>query len=166
MRVIVRPHPEYCKRYPQKMSAIQNRYSSRVGEDFEIQTDFSSNEVVFTSDLIITDWSTISYEYAYATKRPVLFIDTPMKVMNPEYEKLGIVPLDISCRNEMGLSLGLDELDKTAKTVQYLLDNAEVYRENITSLMQKTLFNIGRSAEVGGDYILQSLVRIQQNKSK
>ena len=55
--------------------------------DVEIQTDFSSNSTVFEADLMITDWSGIAYEYAYTTQKPVLFINTPMKVMNPEYQR-------------------------------------------------------------------------------
>ena len=51
---------------------------------------FSSNDIVFNADLMITDWSGITYEYAYTTKKLVLFIDTPMKIMNPEYEKMKI----------------------------------------------------------------------------
>ena len=47
------------------------------------------NSTIFEADLMITDWSGIAYEYAYTTCKPVLFIDTPMKIMNPEYKKIG-----------------------------------------------------------------------------
>lgn len=59
---------------------------------------FSSNDTVFNADLIITDWSGIAYEYAFTTLRPVLYINTPMKIMNPEYEKIGVVPINIFMR--------------------------------------------------------------------
>lgn len=59
---------------------------------------------------MITDWSGIAYEYAYTTCKPVLFIDTPMKIMNPEYKKIGIEPLNIWMRYESGVYLSLMKL--------------------------------------------------------
>lgn len=60
------------------MEQLKARYAGR--DDIEIQTDFSSNSTVFDSDLLITDWSDISWEFAFTTKKPVLFINTPMKL--------------------------------------------------------------------------------------
>ena len=71
---------------PEKMEGLKERYKDDT--DIEIQTDFSSNSTVFEADLMITDWSGIAYEYAYTTCKPVLFIDTPMKIMNPELSHL------------------------------------------------------------------------------
>ena len=85
---------------PEKMEGLKERYKDDT--DIEIQTDFSSNSTVFEADLMITDWSGIAYEYAYTTCKPVLFIDTPMKIMNPEYKKIGIEPLNIWMRYEIG----------------------------------------------------------------
>ena len=63
-------------------------------DSVEIQTDFSSTDTVFNADLMITDWSGITYEYAYTTKKPVLFINTPMKIMNPIYDKINDNPIN------------------------------------------------------------------------
>lgn len=165
LKIVVRPHPEYCKRYPQKIKAFRARYGDKFNEDFVLQTDFSSNETVFTSDLVITDWSTICYEYAFATKRPVLFVNTPMKVMNPEYEKLGIVPMDIASRTVMGQSIELNELEKTADVVHELLEHSEEYKEKIDELFARCVYNPGRSSMVGKDYILRRLIEKQKAKA-
>ena len=69
-RVIVRPHPEFVKRFPAKIQAIQDQYRDWEGDRLEIQTDFSSNKTVYTADLVITDWSSIAQEFSYATKKP------------------------------------------------------------------------------------------------
>lgn len=76
-RIIVRPHPEYIKRYAQRLTEFQKRHAEQIGKDFELQLDFSSNATVYESDLLITDWSNISYEFAFSTQKPVLYIDTP-----------------------------------------------------------------------------------------
>ncbi len=80
--IIVRPHPEYKKRYVAKMNAMIERYKDISQEELIIETDFSSNVTIFTADLVITDWSGIAFEFSFSTLKPSLFINTPMKIMN------------------------------------------------------------------------------------
>lgn len=162
-RIIVRPHPEYVKRYGSRLMDLQNRWRERMGDDLIIQTDFSSNNTVFESDLLITDWSTICYEFAFAAKRPVLFIDTPIKAMNPDWQKLGIEPLDISIRNQIGISIRPDESNKAWQVAEEMLSHKDKYREKIEETLAENLYNLGYSGEVGGQYILQSLLERQHN---
>ena len=57
---------------------------------FRIQTDFSSNETVFSADTLVTDWSNVGYEYALATKKPALFINTPRKIVNDAWTEADV----------------------------------------------------------------------------
>ena len=135
--------------------------------DVEIQTDFSSNSTVFEADLMITDWSGIAYEYAYTTQKPVLFINTPMKIMNPEYQKIDTVPLNILLREEIGCSLNLDDLDQISDKVQELLEHKADYYEKIGNFVQEYVYNPGTSAEVGAKYIIAEIQKkIQERKEE
>lgn len=163
-KIILRPHPEYCKRYPQRIADLQGRWKNRLCEDFIIQTDFSSNETVFQSDLLITDWSTICYEFSFATKRPTLFVDTPMKVMNPEYQRLKTVPMDILIRNTIGRSIKPGNAHSVEITVSELLRDREQYREQICTVVQQSLYHPGKSGAVGGQYILNALTKRKERK--
>ncbi len=156
-KIIIRPHPEFIKRYPAKINDFIEKYKSKVNDDFIIETDFSSNSTVFESDILISDWSNIAYEFAYATRKPVLFINTPKKVMNPEYTKLKNQPLDITLRNQVGISLNLDQLDKVYYSCEELLNSSEKYAGVIDGIVEKYVFNFGKSAEVGGKYIIDRL---------
>lgn len=158
-QVIVRPHPEYIKRFPQKMSDFQQRYADKIGTAFELELDFSSNASVYGSDVLITDWSNVGYEFAFATGKPVLFIDTPPKITNPNYEKLGIPPLDLTLRGRVGKALGIDQLERTAETISDLLSHKEDYQEDILRCRQEILPQYGHSGEIGGKYILSRLVK-------
>ncbi len=164
--VILRPHPEYCKRYPQKINGLKARYADKIGSDFEIQTDFSSNETVFQSDILITDWSTICYEFSFATKRPTLFINTPMKVMNPDYKQLGIEPFDIAVRNKIGESIQPEDAEKVDVVVERLTRRTEQYSESIKALITECLYNPGCSSKEGGRYIIHQLLHRQSAKEK
>lgn len=75
--------------------------------------------------------SDICFEYAYTTKRPVIFIDTPMKVINPEYQLIDTIPIKIMLRNEIGRSIGMDEAGKTVEVAREMIEHAIEYRDRI-----------------------------------
>lgn len=152
--IIVRPHPQEVRLKKEYMEILKQKYDSG---NVIIQTDFTSNNPVMEADLLITDWSGISWEYAFTTYRPILFIDTPMKVMNPEYQRIDTVPLNILLRDKLGRRLKLDQLSEVAETVEYLIEHMGDYSRQIDALTHKYIFNLGSAAEVGAKYIIGSL---------
>jgi YidC/Oxa1 family membrane protein insertase len=152
-KIVIRPHPEYRKRFPENWDSIKSKYRN----DTVIDEVFASQETIYQSDLVITDWSSIAYEYAYCTKRPVLFVNTAMKVMNSDFEKLGVKPLDVIIRSEVGASIDKDKLSELPAVVSELLNNPEKYRQSIESSFSKWLFHPGRSGEAGGEYLINAM---------
>ncbi|WP_298531889.1 membrane protein insertase YidC [uncultured Ruminococcus sp.] len=153
--IIVRPHPQQVRHEPEKFEVMTEKF--KENKNIEIQTDFSSNNPVMESDILITDWSDISWEFAFVTKRPVLFINTPMKIMNTEWDKIKTKPINITLRNVIGVSLETNEIDKIGKTVGELLANKEQYRETITNTLHEHVYNVGKSRQLCGKYIVKSL---------
>lgn len=152
--IIVRPHPQEVRLKREYMDSLKAKYESA---GIEIQTDFTSNNPVMEADLLITDWSDISWEYAFTTLRPVMYINTPMKVMNPEWQKIDYPPLNISLRDQLGKSLDVDQLDRAAETAEYLLANTDMYHEKINHLAHEYLYNLGSSSKAGARYIIKAV---------
>ncbi len=163
-QITVRPHPQEVRLKQAYMEQLEAKYAA--DRDVEIQTDFSSNSTVFESDLLITDWSGITYEYAFTTLRPVLFIDTPMKVMNPEYEKINTPPINIWMREVIGVVVKPDELEKLPEAVERLLSGRDEYRERIDRFVHEYVYNLGNSGEVGAKYIINEIQKkIKERKN-
>lgn len=155
--ITVRPHPEYAKRFGAKLNAIVEKYADKVGDKLSFELDFSVSRSTYASDLLITDWSGISYEFCIATKRPALFINTKLKCLNPNWEKIDCVPVEISLRDKMGISLNMDELDRVSETVDTLFAKEEEYKQQITETMADFFYNPGNSTAVGAKYLISSL---------
>lgn len=163
-QITVRPHPQEVRLKQAYMEQLEAKYAA--DRDVEIQTDFSSNSTVFEADLLITDWSGITYEYAFTTLRPVLFIDTPMKVMNPEYEKINTPPINIWMREVIGAVVKPDELEKLPEAVERLLSGRDEYRERIDRFVHEYVYNLGNSSEVGAKYIINEIQKkIKERKN-
>ncbi len=154
-QVIMRPHPQYVRHKPEYLDQLARRYEAYP--NVEIQVDFSSNNTVFDADVLITDWSGIAYEYAFTTLKPVLFIDTPMKVQNPEYQKIGVVPMNVWMRKEIGMVLMPDEMSAIEDTVCKMFENKDKFRDIIRDYREHYIYNLGHSAEIGAKYIIGQL---------
>lgn len=158
-RIVIRPHPQYVRRFPMQMKEIIQRYRDRAGDDFIIETDFSSNVTVYTADLVITDWSGIAFEFSFTTDKPSLFINTQMKVVNEDWQKIPLVPFDITARSKVGRQVEKSQVKDLAPVVEELLAHQEDYRERIAALKQQHFYHLGHSGEVGAQYIIHRLER-------
>lgn len=160
-KVIVRPHPQYIRRFPLKMEALIEKYKDRFNDDFMIETDFSSNVTVYTADLVVTDWSSIAFEFSFTTNKPSLFIDTQIKVVNKDYEKIQIRPFEIIARDVVGKAISQDETANIAQVACDLLAQQASYAQQIEDLKNQYFYNLGSSGEAGAQYIIQALNRFQ-----
>lgn len=162
--IIVRPHPEYVKRYPEKIKLLTEKYAGVPDEKLTFELDFTTNKSTYSSDLLITDWSAIAYEFCFSTKKPVLFVNTKMKMENPEWEKLGLTPAEIYLRDKVGVSLEKSELDRTKTVADELMSSGGKYKEKITALLHEHLYSYGTNGAEGAKYILRRLAEIQKNR--
>lgn len=154
----VRPHPEYVKRYGARMQAITEKFAHLVGDGLTFELDFTANRSVYSSDLLITDWSGIALEYCFATRRPALFVNTKLKCMNPNWEKINCVPTEISLRDVVGVSVDKDQLGDSRAVAEELFARADEFEIRIGEVLETHIYNQGRAAEVGANYLLTSLV--------
>ncbi len=161
-QIIVRPHPQFVRHEEERINRLREKFHMDERDDMELQTDFSSNSTVYEADLVITDWSSIAFEYAFATLKPALFVNTPMKVMNEDYEELGITPIDIELRDRVGKSIELDKLDQIAEAVEELLNSSAFSKESLQKIREEYLYSIGNSGAVGAAYIMERLAYFEK----
>ena len=163
--VTVRPHPEYVKRYGDRMNAIVKRYEDYKGGDLFFELDFTGNTSIFDSDTVISDWSGTAYEFVMVTERPCVFVDTPPKINNPDYEKITVPPLEFTLRSQVGVRVSPGSFSGLSEKIRALLQD-ESYSDRIRAIREKTIANFGRSGEVGGEYILSAVkdaIRTRKN---
>lgn len=163
-QVIVRPHPQQVRHMKDAFEKMKEKYANT---NIEIQTDFSKTSSIFNADLLITDWSSIGYEYAFTTEKPVISIDTPMKIMNPEYKKIKVEPFNVWARAEIGEIVKVKDIKDINKVVKKILENPKKYQKKISTLKKDSVYNLGNSAEVGAEYIINCVqTKVKERKKK
>lgn len=155
-QIIVRPHPQYVRHFEGRIDALAEKYGAR-GVTF--QKDFSSNKTVYMADLLVTDWSSIAFEYAFSTLKPVLFINTPMKVVNPDYRELDTVPIDIELRDRVGISVAPEKIEEAlVPAVEKLLADDQFSQASMRRMKEEYIYNNGTSGKAGAKYMIERLV--------
>ena len=151
--VTVRPHPMTSKKSPKTIKQIKERFEKNP--DFLLDTNTSSFEQLFSSYALITDWSGIGYEYAFVCERPVIYIDVPKKSHNKEYEKIGLVPFEISIRDKIGEVVSVQNMETIPERIEFLYSHNNNFENRIQKIRNDAIFNIGESGKITASEIIR-----------
>lgn len=149
--VVVRPHPMTSRRDAALLESLRRRAEDHVRLTLDV--DMSSWASLRESDVMISDWSGAALEYAFGLERPVLFLDLPRKVNNPEYEVLGLEPIEVSVREEIGEVLAPDRLADLPRAIESLCSDRASYRERLREARSRHVFHVGTSGAVAAEHI-------------
>ena len=158
-RVIVRPHPQFFHSlYPEGakvIASLQAQFESREEVEFELSID--SQESFHRSGLMVSDWSGAAYEYALGTLRPVLFIDTPQKIFNSDWEEVGFPSFEKSMRTQVGSVVPRTEINEVGVVAGKLISGDLISTAELAHLANSAVYNPMRSGEVGAQEIARTL---------
>lgn len=157
-KVIVRPHPQTMRLNKKIIDRIIKNFGSKP--NFSFEENISSEKSLHESSLMVSDWSGAAIEYAFGLKKPVLFIDVPLKINNQKYQEINIEPIEISIRDEVGKIIGLDEIKNIGRIAKDLIAKKDFYIEKIISAEQERIYNLGKSGKVAANELLRILSSI------
>ena len=99
------------------------------------------------------------------TEKPCVFIDTPPKINNPDYEKITVPPLEFSLRDQVGIRVKPEEIPGLAEKIRALLGD-ESFGGRIAEIRNRYIANFGRSGEVGGRYLIDEVKKQVQSRKQ
>ena len=144
-RVTLRPHPQTLIFHKTAVDKILGAFGA--SERFAFEGSVDGHSSLLASDAMISDWSGAALDYAYGLGKPVVFLDVPRKVNNPDYAAVPLQPFEVGVRERIGAVIDPYALE--------MLD--EISLEPVSfETASRDVFNIGQSDEVGA----RELVRI------
>ena len=158
-RVIVRPHPQFFHSlYPEGAGVIeglQREFGRHERVEFEL--NINTQDSFHRSTLMISDWSGAAYEYALGTLRPVLFVDTPQKIFNPEWERVGLDGFEKEMRSAVGAVVAGSDLQGIQQLSNELIGGNRLATSDLEELATSLVFNLRNSAAAGARCLAASL---------
>jgi YidC/Oxa1 family membrane protein insertase len=153
-RVTVRPHPQTQKTHPGVIPALNAEFDGFT--EFTVETNIASTASLYESDVMISDWSGAALEYSFGLEKPVLFLDVPRKVNNPDYGDIGCDPLEVTIRAEIGSVVAPSSLSEIPAMIEEVCAHPSALRGRIDEARRHCVFSVGRSGAVAA----QSIARL------
>lgn len=152
--VTVRPHP-MTLRSKKTQGRILEIKRALGGDRIQWDFDITSEASFFEADVLISDWSGVAMEYAFGLLKPVLFIDVPRKVNNPEYAKIPFEPLEVRIREKIGKVISPQRLADIPEALAELCRDGEKYRSEIERQRNENVFHVCESGAIGARALLR-----------
>ena len=148
--VMLRPHYRIFKDSKKLINSIIENFGNNP--NFIFEKGVIPSDKFHNSKCMISDWSGISLEYAFTFERPIVFIDTPKKILNPDSGNISMEPIEISIREKIGHVVSTNNLEKIPEIIKNL-DNDNLMSEQIRKIRSEIVYNIGNSAKLGAEII-------------
>ena len=159
-KVFLRPHFRIIRDSPELINSIKNKFLKNP--NFTLHEGVIPFEKFQNSICLISDWSGISFEYAFIHEKPIIFIDVPKKNFNPEARKFLDMPIEIENREELGKVVSPRDIKQIPRILENLIEERRKYQEKIKDVREKMVFNIGKSSDVG----IENIMKILQENEK
>ena len=150
-RTTLRLHPMTSRRLPTLIAEL--RHAFRDEPLFELEENMSATASWLRSSLMISDWSGAAIEYAFALQKPVIYLDTPPKIMNPDWRQIGLPAFENAVRTEVGRVVQPSEIADVPRVIGEVLSRAEAAREAVDAARSRWIYNVGESSDVASRYL-------------
>jgi hypothetical protein len=121
LKVVLRPHPAFLVNGEPALAAVLAEFGGH--SSFALESSGDVGQAFFSADVMVSDYSGIALEFAAIRHRPVIFVDLPRKVLNPNWADLGLEPVEVSLRQRLGCVVVPDP-DAVRAAVEKQLKNA------------------------------------------
>jgi len=98
--VTVRPHPLFVIERAPVMDRL--RALADAEPRVTIESPLETDDAIFRASVLVGDYSGIGFEFAALRRRPVVSVDVGLKIVNPDWQTLGLTPVEIACRSRLG----------------------------------------------------------------
>ena len=148
--VMLRPHYRIFKDSKKLINSIIENFGNNP--NFIFEKGVIPSDKFHNSKCMISDWSGISLEYVFTFERPIVFIDAPKKILNPDSGSISMEPIEISIREKICHVVSTNNLEKIPEIIKNL-DNDSLMSEQIRKIRSEIVYNIGNSAKIGAEII-------------
>jgi YidC/Oxa1 family membrane protein insertase len=153
--IIIRSHPEFEKRNEKKFRAVKKMIANHPNMSIDTQPDVIAR--LASTDILITDRSGIAFEFAFAIGKPVLFVETALKQTNPDWQQLGIEPIENTFRQALGISILPTQLNQLEEKIKAIELEAKEFKMKMDTLKPSLFYNSEESYNEGLQFVIKCI---------
>ncbi|MCB5231340.1 MAG: CDP-glycerol glycerophosphotransferase family protein [Candidatus Cloacimonas sp.] len=156
--VIVRPHPQSYVSEEKFINEIESEIAKL--DSVRWDRDISPTKSMIESDLLISDTSSIRFDYAFLCQKPVISLEVPLDAM-PGFERDDMSELWMEeAEIKIGLKVAKEDIEKIIGFVEQALN--EKGSDEIVTYRESVIKNFGSAGEAIAKYVKQVLIGEKQ----
>lgn len=158
--IIIRPHPQSFESDKELMEELMRTYPN--SDRLEWNRDTDNFDALNRSDILISDFSGVIFDFSLVFERPVIYADVSFDVGPYDawwLERNGRKMWTFSILDKIGIQLKDDHLDHISSLVEQCLHATEL-RDGIEQARKESWVNIGHSVESIVDYMEKTRERL------
>jgi len=156
--IIIRPHPQSFTADKETIDRLMAKYPET--KRLHWNRDNNNFDVLARSDIMISDYSGIMYDFCFIFNKPVIYANAQFKKDPYDCWCIEGDTWMVSTIRKIGKELSQDKIDN----IKELIDTS--IRESkesplIEQARNETWCNIGKSAELTADYLIEKLAELE-----
>jgi len=151
--IIVRPHPQSFTSEKEMLEKLMAEYPE--SEQIEWNRDTDNFNVLNRSDILVSDFSGVCYDFAFIHNKPVIYTDVKFDLSVYDAWWLKDEELWITTAlPRIGCKLTQDNMSNIKELIDKCLTD-EYYAKGRQEAKNETWSNIGKGAEIVADYLIK-----------
>ena len=151
-QIIIRPHPQSFTSEKEMLEELMKKYPD--SEQLKWNRDNDNFDVLNRSDLMISDFSGVVFDYCLTFNKPLIYAD--ISYNKDPYDSYWIKEemWTLTTLPKIGCQLTTENLDHLKELIDSCLHD-EKYYKGIDQARKEAWHNIGQSAELTVDYLIK-----------
>lgn len=134
--VTLRPHPLFFLEQDPLLGEYEEAFSH--DPNYCLENSLGVGSAIFSADILLSDYSGTVQEFTTLTGNPAVFIDVPAKVVNENWEKVNLQPIELASRNNLG-PLSPSNVPSVMKAIENIQNNQAFWRDQVRSFSAEYL---------------------------
>lgn len=148
--IILRPHPQSMVSERELIEQLRSEFPD--SEKLEWNFDNDNFEVLYRSDLLISDYSGVVFDFALVFGRPVIYADVSFDFEPYDAGWLGDRMWTFRALPKVGMQLTRENAGKLPEMIEESL-HSQAYAEGRKEAVAETWVNVGNSVPAIADYL-------------
>lgn len=155
--IVVRPHPQSRLVQQDLLAYLQKETAAISTLSWDNSPD--NFEALSKADILLSDYSGITFDFAFVMERPVLTMDfTPNFDPFEAHDLLPDLPWNYTSQNKIGRKITLNDIPKLPTIIKEIVNNKEM-TDKIRSFRDESVYNFG----CAGPVIAAQLIEIRNS---
>lgn len=150
-KIIVRPHPQSYASEKEMLDSLMSKYTNESKVVWNRDND--NFEVLRQSDILISDFSGIIFDFTLVFDKPLIYTDTKYDTSPYDVSWIKETPWTFKILPELGMELNEDNVDRVKELIDSCIEDPS-FKKGRDKARAETWIPMGNGAEKTVDFIM------------